>query len=107
MSKLYLSVRADTNDADYVSSFREITPELLEKIKPILTEIKNCKNVYNFPTGDHAIGEVHAEEMYVKDRGVSQHVFNAFSGYVPSAEFGIHTIDKVIVYEVASEEKLI
>jgi hypothetical protein len=121
--KYYINVTADTNDADYISEMNEISDEQLELIRPVIKAIKNFKpykgksrsgsdwnHENNFPTGDCYrldLGEKDAEEIYVKSGIVTQEQFDVFMEFVPSNEYGIHTIESVHLYHVTEEENLL
>lgn len=81
-SKLYLLVTVDTNDADYVSNYAEVTLDKLEILKPLFKAIKKFKpyktttkpnlnwtHRHNFPFGEvlrDDLGEKSVEELYSK-----------------------------------------
>ena len=43
----------------------------------------------------------------VRDKGIAEAQLDAFSGYVPFGECGVHTIKEIKVYNVVSVEKLL
>ena len=110
MPKMFLLIKADTNDADYIYSKEEITPEEVDQIRPMVEAIKNFKpyttNIdghnwthdHNFPIDDclrEDLGEISAEELYKNIPG-----FEIFSDLIPHTEYGIHTIESIeTVYE--------
>jgi len=116
----YLYIEADTNDADYITTFDQINDKDLELIKPVIEAIKNFKpyeviskeygNMWthsnNFPIGDccrKKLGEKSAEELYGHLEG-----FQVFlDDYVPYNEYGIHTIATVQIVEVINVETLL
>ena len=113
-TKLYIVVKADTNDADYIEECKEISRENLDKIKPLLKAISEFKpysvgrwkHHHNFVTEDALrddLGEKSPEELY------SEYLeeLEIFKEYVPNDEYGIHTIESVKVLEVIKEENLI
>ena len=110
-------IKADTNDADYVTSQRVITDEQLEKIRPVVDAIKSFQpfkvkkhgidwnHHHNYPTGENCrtdLGEKSAIEMYGKIDG-----FKLFDSMCPTDEYGLHTIVSVDVLEIANETKLL
>jgi hypothetical protein len=121
--KYYINITADTNDADYISEIGEISNEQLELIQPVIKAIKNFKSYKgksksgsdwdhgnNFPTGDcyrPDLGEKSAEEIYVESGIVTQEQFDAFMEFVPSNEYGIHTIESVDLFHVTEEHSLL
>ena len=97
--KKYIEIVGDTNDGDYVSERTEITDKEIEEIKPVIEAIKNSKEHHNFDTSEHQNGD--AEEVYGHLEG-----FGLFEDLVPYGEYGIHTIDSIIILE-AKETKLL
>ena len=103
---LYLTIKADTNDGDYVECTHEITLEQLAEITPMIDAIKAFKpyetDVYdiesthnhNYPVGECVCewsGEKSAYELYSTVPG-----FDLFdSTFIPHAEYGIHTIVEI------------
>ena len=124
MSKKYIYIKADENDADYVKSLNEITDENLELIRPLLTEIKNCSARNNWP----AISEYRDCELHIlypnhfknnkevlddEDEDDEYDVVaitetaKAFEYLLPYSEEGIHTIKEIKILEVINEESLL
>lgn len=104
--KKYIIIKADTNDADYVTEVNEITDEQIELIKPVIEAIKNSpKDKYgwghNYETGE-MINKAYAKELYGHLEGFK--VFDAFVPYGDSNHPGIHTIESIMV--VSEIEKL-
>ena len=109
----YLLVRADTNDADYVRSFKPIEEEILAKFLPLFQAIKDFKpykggrtsHRHNFPTGDccrEDMGEKQVEEIYAD---IDPEILGEFQEeYMPNGEFGTHTINEIKVFEVTGEQ---
>ena len=107
MKKL-LIIKADTNDADYITGICEIQPEdeqLIRKVAGVLrTESKKgCAGSHNWETSEY--GDERPEDMY--EDVLTQDEIETFDGYVPYGEHGIHTIDSIRILEVTSDEKLI
>ena len=118
----YLYINVDTNDGDYISSLNQITDEELIKILPVIEAIKNFKpyttkqtkyshhettwtHDNNYPSGDvcrEDLGEKSAFELYGHYPG-----FYDFDYYVPGCEYGMHTIESILVLDVLNEEKLL
>lgn len=104
--KHYIRIQADTNDADYVESFHQITKEEIELIIPVIEEIKKVKN-HNFLNREcirRDLGEKEPYDYYVKECGVPGLNFEIFSGFVP---YGIHTIEEIEIYDVLDSRTLI
>lgn len=94
--KKYILIKADTNDADYVMKKSEITDEQLNSIMPIIEEIKKQKG--KFETGECGNS---AEELYSE-----LNEYYLFRDMCPYSEYGIHTIEDIIILVVAEEIKL-
>lgn len=114
--KKVITITADTNDGDYVTSNKEITDEELVLIEPVVEAIKNFKpyevgrwkHTHNYPTGvvyRGDLGELSAEEYYTKI--VTPKEFETFDELVPYNEYGIHTIESIKVLEIVKETKLL
>lgn len=116
--KQYIEITADTNDADYVNNRCEITNEELELIKPVIQAIKDFKpyvsktedgkmdwkHDHNYPNGEFVredLGEKTAEELYGHLEG-----FEIFNDFCPYGEYGIHTIESIVILK-AEETKLL
>lgn len=125
----YIRVVADTNDADYIETFKPISDKDLERISPIIQAIKafqpyqssylssasrdGPKTVksyhrHNYPTRNRCredMGERPVSEIY---NHVNQDDLYYFEEeYVPSNEFGIHTIKSIEILEITHIDKLI
>lgn len=87
----YILVEGDQNDGDYVSEFSIISDKDLEKIKPLIKQIKMNKGKYDDPYATY-------EEI---DNDVLD-TFNSF--YVPK---NIHTIVNIILYNVSYSKSLL
>ena len=95
MSKIIV-IKADVNDADYVTNITKISDERLLKIKPVIDAIRACKERHNYKD---------AEDLYGHISG-----FNLFEEYVPYGTSDcdeVHTIETISVYEVVSETQLL
>ena len=118
--KRYIFIKADTNDADYISTFESITDEQLEVIRPMIQAIKDFKpykstyknkwepdkeyeriHAHNFSNGEcyrEDLGEKSIEELYGSVPG-----FHQFLDMVPYGEYGIHTIESIKIVEVIED----
>ena len=118
--KYYLNVVADTNDSDYIESFSEISKDNLEKIKPLIKEIKNFEpyeaegagyiglnqHHHNWPVGEirrDDLGEKSIEQIYSNIEPSIIRLFNEH--YVPYGEYGVHTIESIFLYKCIEEPK--
>lgn len=111
-------IKADTNDADYITFIKDIDEETLELIKPVVEAIKNFKsyktearngtvwnNINNYPKEEclrDDLGEKSAKELY----GHLEE-FEEFDDLTPYGEYGIHTIESVLVMKVESVTTLL
>lgn len=100
--KKYLIITADTNDGDYVTQKTLITDDKLELLKPMIEAVKNCKENYNYETGEMISETEGADEIY---KNVPN--FDLFDSCVPHGEYGIHTIESIELLEVINEQKLL
>lgn len=124
MNKLFITIEADTNDADYVENTAEITSEQLLAIRAVAKAIEDFKpykgkeyhpgsfhtHNNNYPHGECVrdnLGQLSARDYYVGKGLVSEEDFEIFEEFRPSAEYGIHTIESIILREVAKQEKLL
>jgi hypothetical protein len=118
--KLVLSIKADTNDADYVTQQTVVTPEQIVLLEPIFETIKAFKpyktktedgkmdwtHKHNWPVGSeymprYDLGEKDPKDIYAGKLTEEQVEF--FQDLCPYGEHGIHTIVEIKVMEVADE----
>lgn len=117
--KRYIVIKADTNDADYITSKHLITDQQLQKITPVIDAINNFKPYklpsknkewenkfdHNFPIGECCrtdMGEKTIQELYGHLDGLE-----VFENFIPYYEYGIHTIKSIELLEVENEIKLL
>lgn len=108
----YILIQADTNDGDYVTSFEPISDNDLEIIKPLIEKIKACTECHNFPTGDQVDydnDEPDTDKLYISSDNEEQDrvALELFCRYIPTSEYGFHTIEKIVIYDVGHIEKLL
>lgn len=115
-----LTITADKNEGDYVTSSNWISDDELEAIRPLIRAIKNFKPyqssadnekifTHNFPlynTVAHHLGELSAQEFYVLCGKIAQEQMDVFMEFVPD-EDGIHSITSITIREENPEEKLL
>jgi hypothetical protein len=113
MKKIVI-IKADYNDADYVTEQSEITgsPELESLVKKVAKCIKeqNKKKVYS---GHNWI----TYDLYDAKRGspppimymdcLTQDEIEEFNSFVPYGEDGVHTIVSIKILTVSDEEVLL
>lgn len=98
----YIIVKADTNDADYITKKSKITDEQIKKIKHITKIISKNDNSW----GKGEVGYNDKFEDRYKDL-LSEEEMNLFENFTPFGEWGIHSIESVEILEVTNEEKLL
>ncbi len=118
---MLLVVTVDTNDADYVTSVTEISPEELAQLRPLFEAIKNFESYeaetengwhrthdYNYPYGEclrRDQGEKDVRELYPH---IPTEVIGLFEDkFLPPVNYGLHDIESVDIYEVSSREEII
>lgn len=106
--KKYIIVKADANDADYVTEMKAITDEQLQRIMPVIDLLKSKKKkdrwVHNWEIGEFRYGSPY--DMYVKTGLLTKEQVNLFDEFVPRGEEGVHTIESVKVVTVIDEVNL-
>lgn len=120
----YIIITADENDADYIERKSLITDEQIEKVKIMVEAIKAFKPYkgkewrvgdfwdcrHNYPTREIVKkdrGELSAEEYYIGKGKEIEDAFYVFDQFVPSNEYGIHTIKSVEILTILEEERLL
>lgn len=94
--KFDLFIKADTNDADYVTSCNTIDESDLPKVKLMVDAIKKVdrkKSWHNWPNSDYD-----DDSIYVLYKDVDKKLLEWFSDLCPYGENGIHTIASVKYY---------
>jgi hypothetical protein len=103
--KKYIIIKADTNDADYVTSEQQINDSQLNVLKPIIEVIKSVKG-YNWETGEMEDGHT-PKELYIDTGLLTQKQVDLIDIYIPHGEYGIHTIESIKVLTILEEEELL
>jgi len=118
---MYIRVVADTNDGDYIETFKRITPAEVEEIMPVIEAIKNFQPYQgewtpgrfmtydnNFSIGDccrEDMGEKPINEVYSQ---ISEELLEFFiEEYVPYGERGIHTIESIELMDITNKRDLL
>lgn len=121
----YIKVKADYRDADYVYLMEEISDEDLEKLLPVIKEIKEFKNRRNWSYSYHDKDNIYA--MYGHDDANApksdgtckkcgsidfqcalHHFQEEYVPWSPSGwDRGVHTIESIKIFEVESIERLL
>lgn len=96
-----VAIKADTNDADYISKTTKLTEEQFagkkELIEKVAAAIKNVPG-HNWNTlewADTTVNEQY-EDVLTEDE------IEAFEEFTPHGENGIHTIYDIIIYDVSN-----
>jgi hypothetical protein len=109
----YIYIKADTNDADYISEMKQITDEELEIIKPVIQAIKEYDKDKSIKKQKYNWWDIESsrhpapEKLYIESGKVTQEQLDAFREYIPYGEHGVHTIEEITLYNVESEEELL
>lgn len=106
----YVTVKADTNDGDYVEETTNIDQyikyydlDLVEVVKKTAKIIKENPDGHNWTSGemyDEASMSYYKELLTPKE-------FEFFESLVPSGEYGIHSIESITILEVLTDERLL
>lgn len=104
MSRQLLVVKADTNDADYVTELTEGAFNLT-LVKKVAKAIKECKTNMNWGTGEMCDGEDHPSVLY-KGK-LTEEEIEEFRDLCPSGEYGIHSIESITLYEIISRKTIL
>lgn len=124
MTKRYVLVKGDTNDADYASNFEEIeddeTYNAIVKVAKAVKSFKPYKGLkmdwtensywthnHNWPSGEYVrtdLGEKTPEQLYVETGLITEEEMENFSEIVPH---DIHTIEEIRIVEVSKDTKLV
>ena len=100
---LKMIVTADTNDADYITGTYDITPEDLQRFQPAIDAIKHCTADHNWPRSDYE--EETLQDVYPD---LDPDLLEEFhETYIPYSEQGVHTIEKIELWNVVEITKLI
>lgn len=101
-----ITIKVDSNDADYLIETSIIPQEILDEIKPLIEAIKNFKSYkkegmrhhHNYPNGEYHpredLGELGPDEIYPQ---FDEEIFETFEEFCPCGEYGFHTIEEVSI----------
>lgn len=116
-----ITIRVDTNDADFDTSINKISEEELNKFRPLIAAIKKFKpyktkkndwedkHHHNWPKGEclrEDLGEKSPYELYPE---FSEELIEEFEDeWLPSgSDWGFHTIDSIEVCPYIKKETLL
>lgn len=104
MIKTVLYIKADTNDADYVTSEKKIREGDLDTIRKVAEAIRDCKAYHNWGLGECCNEEESPYEVY---KGIlTEEEIEVFDEYTPYGEYGIHSIKEIQIREIKILEDL-
>lgn len=107
-------VKADTNDADYITNASELNEEDLPTILKVVAAIKDFDSrnrrgsgKYNWYARDehYSLSRPSPHEVY--EDILTEEEIEIFEEYIPYGEDGIHTIESVEIFEIINKEKLL
>lgn len=107
-----ITVKADTNDADYITNTQILDEEDLPTILKVIKAIKafdartrRGSGEYNWYNSYHGCSRPGPRDVY--EDILTEEEIELFENYIPYGEDGIHTIESVEIYEVINKEKLL
>ena len=112
--EIEMTVKVDTNDADYITETTKISSDDLRKIMPLINAIKEFEPYpgkskkdymkepstfhHNYPNGEYSpredMGEKTIQEIY-ESYGFDEELFEIFEEFCPYGEYGFHSIEKI------------
>lgn len=103
----YIFVKALTNYDDFVYKFTKVIEPMdlgiIRKIADILSKHPKLRNWENYTEIDS--NEHHPEILYSEFLSAGE--ISLFeNNYIPETEKGIHSIEKIVIFNVSSTEKL-
>ena len=104
MKYFQIEIEVDTNDADYITNVSKISEDHLNKLRPLLKEIKERKDGYNFQIGEYADED---SAKYYGGTPEKDEAVEIFLDFAPYGEHGFHTVESVEVTPWVEKEKLI
>jgi hypothetical protein len=107
-------VKADTNDADYITRSSKLNEEDLPTILKVVAEIKafdartrRGSGEYNWYARYEHYGRKRSGPREVYEDVLTEEEIEIFEEYIPYGEDGIHTIESVEIFEIINKEKLL
>ncbi len=121
MAKQEITIKVDTNDADYQTKVSEISDKDLEKIFPLIKAIKKFKpykgksrycgtdweHTHNYHVGEYLrddLGEKPVTELYDQ---FSEEIHKLFQSFCPYGKDGFHTIESITTSPLSKKTKLL
>lgn len=100
MKKYEITIVVDTNDGDYATQIGEISKKDLDMFRPLIDAIKanNCE----FETLEQQQTPLH--EVYPD---FTEAFIDKFSDFVPTGEYGSHSIESIEICPLVKKERLL
>lgn len=116
-----IKIIVDTNDADYATEMSVISDKDIKTIMPVIDAINSFKpykvdgkysgtHYNNFPYGEAVradLGEKSPEQLYVMTKKCTKKAFEVFESFLPSTEYGFHTIESIEILNIESIDVLL
>lgn len=102
-----ITVKADTNDADYIEQTSDITQEQIDRFRPLFSAMilvaehkrnHDWNGTYNWPDSEYR-DEGTPKSVY-EPYGISEEIIEEFGDFVPYGEYGVHTIESITIREI-------
>lgn len=111
---LEITIMVDTNDGDYEYAINTISEEDLDRLRPLINAIKEFKpyrnenwtHTHNWAIGDCCrddLGEKEPAEIY----DFPEEIMELFENFLPSPQYGFHTIERIEVCPKQDKERLL
>lgn len=121
--KLKVLVKADTNDADYVTKLTSVDKSRVPDVEAIAKAVSEFKpykvhiegmdwtHNHNWPDSEYSrsdLGEKTVEQLYVSTGKLTADQVEWFrDSFVPYGEYGIHSIKEIKILKVEDEVSLL
>jgi hypothetical protein len=107
---LYIKVKGDTNDADYITLFEKVSHMDLKLVNKVANAIATVNEAHpyenNWPNSEYSRGSL--DDLYIKPGLLTEDEVDIFNeNYVPWGMGGVHSIESIQILDIVSiEEKL-
>ena len=116
--KLYIEIKGDTNDADYITERTEINEQDLLDIQPVINAIKEFDedesikyqkyNWWDVESSREGEQYMSPYDRYVKSGKCTEEAYDYFNEYIPRhTNDNIHSIDSIKLIKVISKTVLL
>lgn len=102
-----LRIVADYNDGDYVTqetNWYNLTKETRDTIRKVSIEIAKRPKNHNWENGEYGVFN---ETLFDQYPNLAKSEIIEFDNFLPSWEYGIHTIEEIKILEVEEIEDLL